>query len=78
MHNRTQIRTKSISKRRVGRECVALFDKDRADDASIENATFRVALHLADSTIDFGELLAELESVPHLLEFLVSGMSLLK
>lgn len=74
-----RIRTKSISTkgRRVGRTCITLLDKNNlVDDEAIETAICSLESHIVDPGIDIEELLTELESVPHMLEFVLSGMAL--
>ncbi|KAI0762352.1 hypothetical protein C8Q74DRAFT_1336826 [Fomes fomentarius] len=71
-----RIRSKSISTkgRRVGRTCIALLDKDNlVDDVAIETAICSLESHIVDGGIDIEELLTALESIPHLLEFVLSA-----
>ncbi|KAI0696497.1 hypothetical protein C8T65DRAFT_583394 [Cerioporus squamosus] len=73
-----RIRTKSISNvrgRRVGRTCVALLEKGLlVDDVAIESAICSFEVHIVDPGVDLDELIVEMESIPHMLEFVLSGL----
>ena len=78
MSKHLRIRTKSLGSkgRRVGRTCVALLGKEHmGDDVAIESAICGLESHLVDPGVDLDELIGEIETVPHLLEFVLSGTS---
>ncbi|RPD59349.1 hypothetical protein L226DRAFT_576154 [Lentinus tigrinus ALCF2SS1-7] len=80
MSKNLRIRTKSVSTnvrgRRVGRACLELLEKKAlVDDAAIENTFYNLEVYIVDPGVDLDELITEMESVPHLLEFVLSGIN---
>ncbi|KAI0735956.1 P-loop containing nucleoside triphosphate hydrolase protein [Earliella scabrosa] len=76
MSKNLRIRTKPIStkRRRAGRTVVTLLDKgNMGDDVAIETAICVLESHIVDPGVDIEDLIAEIESVPHLLEFVLSA-----
>lgn len=53
---------------------MALLEKTLlVDDVAIENAICSLEVYIADHGVDLDELITEMEAVPHLLEFVLSG-----
>ncbi len=74
MSTQSKLKDPRAKRRAVGQAIVSLFDKTSIyDEAAVDIAIANLDHLLADTSFDTNEVVEAINTVPHLLEFILSG-----